>query len=287
MRVWMLPLALVMSCSTAAPGSARTDGGLPPPEPARLAALRDLPAEWVPRTQMAGLGDGSRVYVRNRDRGASGPSTRANTHPVLVVLGNRSGSRGPDADRDGLSDEAERAIGTNPAAFDTDGDSVPDAFELFGTCTNPRVADSDGDGMPDGAELNLDDAGIYADDDGDGFRNGQERASLGSDPASTDSDRDGIDDRHEFFFGTAINDRAHPDADDDGDGEPDEFEMANNTDPHARESQEPDGDGDDIPDWLDDSALSMARVRGRAAAVPAIPSGGNPIGPGSSDQATE
>jgi Bacterial TSP3 repeat len=267
MRTMLTVLALVTACSNSPASTA--DGGLPPPEPERLAALRDLPAPWVARTQMANLYDGTRVYVRNRMAGATGPSTRANTRPTLVVLGNRSGSRGPDADRDGISDEAERAIGTDPAAFDTDGDGVPDAFELFGTGTNPRVADSDRDGMADGAELNLDDARIYADDDGDGFPNSQERASLGSDPSSRDSDGDGVDDRHEFFFGTAMNDRTRPDVDTDGDGEPDDFEAANGTDPRAASSQEPDADGDDIPDWLDDSSLMMARVSGRRAAVPA------------------
>lgn len=266
-KLWILPIALVMACSDDATPVA--DGGLPAPEPERLAALRDLPQAWVTRTLMARLYDGSRVYVRNRDAGATGPSTRANTHPVLVVLGNRSGSRGPDADRDGISDEAERAIGTDPARFDTDGDGVPDAFELFGSLTNPRAADSDGDGMGDGAELDLDDPRVYADDDGDGFPNGQERAGFGTDPASRDSDGDGVDDRHEFFFGTAMNDRADPDTDADGDGEPDDFESANGTDPHARASKDPDADGDDVPDWLDDTSVGMARVRGRAAAVPA------------------
>ncbi len=260
-RVALLGVCLAMACSS----EPSPDNGLPAPEAERVAALRDLPAAWIPRTQMGNLYDGSRAYVRNRARDASGPSTRGNTRPVLVVLGNRSGSRGPDGDRDGLSDEAERVIGTDPAAFDTDGDGVPDAFEIFGTGTNPRVADSDRDGMSDGAELDLDDARIYADDDGDGLRNGQERAGLGTDPASRDSDGDGFEDRREFFYGTAINDRGHPDVDSDRDGEPDAFESANGTDPNAASSEDPDADSDGVPDWLDDDAVAMARVRGRIA----------------------
>ena len=36
----------------------------------------------------------------------------------------------PDDDNDGLSDERESALGTNPLETDSDGDSVPDAEEL-------------------------------------------------------------------------------------------------------------------------------------------------------------
>lgn len=247
-------------------------------EPARRTALADLDPRWIERTLMGNMYDGSRVYSRNRTMGSTGVSTHENTHPVIVVLGNRSGSHGADADRDGLSDMAEAAIHTNPNAFDTDGDGVPDAFELFATHTDPRVADSDGDGMNDGAEIDLDDPDAYADDDHDGFCNAQETAGLGSDPHNADSDGDGIDDLHEFYFGTAINDRAHPEPDHDHDGEPDAFEMANGTDPEYATSEPADGDGDSIADWLDPDTVVMASVRGRratAAITPALMNGLN------------
>lgn len=58
--------------------------------------------------------------------------------PRVVTLSQRDA---PDADTDGLSDAAERVIGTDPAAWDTDGDAIPDGAELRQN-TNPL------DGVP-------------------------------------------------------------------------------------------------------------------------------------------
>jgi len=239
------------------------------PSQQRVSALSDLDPVWVERTRIANMYDGAEAYVRNRDRGATGPATRANTHPTRVILGDRSGSRGPDRDRDGLSDEAEMRIGTNPDNPDTDGDTLPDAFEIFATGTLPTVTDTDGDGIPDPQEVNLDDPQTYADTDGDGLKDGQERAAFNTDPLSLDSDGDGFGDDLEYFFGTAMNDPSDLDEDADEDGEPDDFEMANGTDPNAAGSQDADSDQDDVPDWLDYDDVMAARARGRQRAVPA------------------
>ena len=56
----------------------------------------------------------------------------------------------PDADRDTLTDEFERQLGTDPARADTDGDGIPDGAELQAG-TSPMAFDSDGDGTRDGA----------------------------------------------------------------------------------------------------------------------------------------
>ncbi len=169
--------------------------------------------------------------------------------------------------RDGLSDAGEVALGSNPDSMDTDGDTLPDAFEVFGTGTSPVRADSDGDGTADNLEADLDDPATYADPDGDGLRNVQERAVFGSDPDGLDSDGDGFGDDLEFFYGTAINDRAEPTTDADDDGEPDDFERANGTDPMSAASKEPDVDNDSVPDWLDFDSAMTARVPGRRQAV--------------------
>ncbi len=50
------------------------------------------------------------------------------------------GSTGPDSDGDGLSDERERALGTDPLDPDTDGDGASDGDEVF-LGTDPTVAD--------------------------------------------------------------------------------------------------------------------------------------------------
>jgi hypothetical protein len=237
-----------------------------PSGPERLAALADMPM-WIERSRIAMLVDGARAYWKVRTPGATGPSTQANTRTITLVLGNRSGSQGADRDRDGLSDLGEAALGSNPDSMDTDGDGLPDAFEVFGTATSPLTADSDGDGVTDNLEANLDDPATYADNDGDGLRNVQERAVHGTNPDGLDSDGDGFGDDLEFFYGTAINDRGNPTTDADEDGEPDDFERANGTDPASAASKEPDVDNDNVPDWLDYDSAMTAHAPGRRQAV--------------------
>ncbi|WP_418057608.1 binary toxin-like calcium binding domain-containing protein [Pimelobacter simplex] len=64
-----------------------------------------------------------------------------------------------DTDGDGLSDEREAELGTDPANPDTDGDGLSDGVEVagnVGSCkagTNPLKADTDGDSLSDGAEV--------------------------------------------------------------------------------------------------------------------------------------
>jgi hypothetical protein len=60
-----------------------------------------------------------------------------------------------DSDGDGLTDEEELAIGTDPALFDSDGDGIGDASEFPTYGTNPLLIDTDGDGIDDGTEVNV------------------------------------------------------------------------------------------------------------------------------------
>ena len=57
-----------------------------------------------------------------------------------------------DCDRDGLGNQFETNIGTNPALKDSDGDFLTDGEEVARK-TDPLVRDSDGDGIEDGAEV--------------------------------------------------------------------------------------------------------------------------------------
>ena len=57
-----------------------------------------------------------------------------------------------DPDGDGLSSEAEMALGTDPNNADTDGDGLNDRTEVD-LSTNPVRTDTDGDGYPDKYEL--------------------------------------------------------------------------------------------------------------------------------------
>lgn len=58
-----------------------------------------------------------------------------------------------DSDNDGLTDEQEQQLGTDPNKPDTDGDGLTDFEEVSTYQTNPLKADTDGDGYPDGTEV--------------------------------------------------------------------------------------------------------------------------------------
>lgn len=99
---------------------------------------------------------------------------------------------------------------SNPDFADFDADGLLNWDEIFVYGTDPFNADSDGDGMPDGFEvqhyLNPSDASDASQDaDGDGLTNLQEY-DLGTDPTNADSDGDGVWDGDENDGGTDPND---------------------------------------------------------------------------------
>lgn len=58
-----------------------------------------------------------------------------------------------DTDADGLTDDQEKTVLTNPMSWDTDGDLLSDGDEINTWQTNPLLADSDGDSYKDGEEI--------------------------------------------------------------------------------------------------------------------------------------
>lgn len=58
-----------------------------------------------------------------------------------------------DTDGDGLTDEEEAALGTDPNIADTDGDGLNDAEEVRVWQTDPLNEDTDQDGFTDGSEV--------------------------------------------------------------------------------------------------------------------------------------
>ncbi len=55
-----------------------------------------------------------------------------------------------DSDHDGLTDEEEKKIGSDPKKYDTDEDGLSDSAEVLSYYTDPKNPDSDGDGHKDG-----------------------------------------------------------------------------------------------------------------------------------------
>lgn len=75
-----------------------------------------------------------------------------------------------DSDNDGLTNAKEKELGTNPYSVDSDGDGLPDKFEIEQTKTNVLKKDTDGDGINDGDELDLGLNPLKTDSKGDGIK---------------------------------------------------------------------------------------------------------------------
>lgn len=103
-----------------------------------------------------------------------------------------------DTDGDGMPDGWEVINGLNPtqagdAVTDLDGDGLNNLQEYLAG-TDPRNVDSDGDGLSDGAEVNVYlTSPVLADSDQDGLDDGYE-VSLGSDPRRADSNGNYVSD---------------------------------------------------------------------------------------------
>ncbi len=85
-----------------------------------------------------------------------------------------------DRDEDGLSNDQEAVLGTDPDNPDSDGDGLSDGQEMLTFGSDPRRRDSDGDILLDGDEVNV----------------------YGTDPTKPDTDSDGINDGVEVAQGT-------------------------------------------------------------------------------------
>ena len=114
-----------------------------------------------------------------------------------------------DSDGDGLTDEEEIALGTDPFNPDTDGDGISDGVEV-------RLSALGFDPLVPNIVPQCTPAELISDTDGDGLTDCEEKL-LGTDPTLVDTDGDGVPDLVEFVAGTnyLIND-ASLDYDDDG-----------------------------------------------------------------------
>ncbi|MFV1450312.1 Ig-like domain-containing protein [Maribacter sp. HS] len=175
-----------------------------------------------------------------------------------------------DPDNDGLTNDEENNLGTDPNNPDSDGDGINDGQEVLNS-TNPLddcdsiagtplgTSDCDLDNLTTDEEASLGTDPNNADTDNDGLTDGEE-VDLGTNPIDPDTDGDGINDGEEVIDATSPLDDCdsvngtplttsdcdndglsteeentlgtHPEnADTDGDGISDGQEISDNTDP--------------------------------------------------------
>ncbi|MCO5069369.1 MAG: hypothetical protein M9910_11925 [Kiritimatiellae bacterium] len=79
--------------------------------------------------------------------------SRSNVNAVVVIDGIGL-EISDDPDNDGLTNDQEASLGTDPQKSDSDGDGISDGDEVNTYHSNPLNPDSDNDGMRDGAEVN-------------------------------------------------------------------------------------------------------------------------------------
>lgn len=118
-------------------------------------------------------------------------SMRSDGDSALVWVAEPSThAAGLDSDGDGLTDKAERALGTDPFNPDSDGDGIPDGWEVWNALDplDPDDAhqDPDGDGLTNLEEYYAGTMPFEPDTDGDGFWDGFE-VQRGTDPLSSAS----------------------------------------------------------------------------------------------------
>jgi clumping factor A len=166
-----------------------------------------------------------------------------------------------DSDGDGISDDGERMIGTDPNDWDTDDDGTPDGGEFAPEIDsdgdgldNAHDADSDNDGIFDGTEQGYDCSNPATKLSSGRCRPDADRGKTKTNPVKADTDRGGVSDGSEDFNLNGAVDTGETDpssgngtddkvVDADGDGLSDGLEMFLHSDPG-------DGDSDDdgVPD---------------------------------------
>jgi outer membrane protein OmpA-like peptidoglycan-associated protein len=155
-----------------------------------------------------------------------------------ISISGESGNADPDMD--GLTNNVEKQLGTNPKLADTDGDGLDDGTEFNRYTSDPLKVDTDNDGLSDGDEVNTyGTSPTRADTDGDGLNDYDEIITYKTDPNNKDTDGDGLTDYDEII--TRKTDPMNPDIDNDGFSDGDEIRA-------GTDMKNPDTDGDGLLD---------------------------------------
>ncbi|MEN0063144.1 MAG: hypothetical protein AAGA48_13395 [Myxococcota bacterium] len=151
------------------------------------------------------------------------PGTDGAFDPAAAVLPSFDCDFTDDLDGDGLTDEEEEDLGSDPLDPDTDNDGLTDGDEVNEYDTDLLDPDTDDDGLTDGDEVNEHDTDpLDPDTDDDGLNDGDEVNEHDTDPLDPDSDDDGLTDGDEVDVHDT--DPLDPDTDDGGKSDGDEVE---------------------------------------------------------------
>ena len=101
---------------------------------------------------MATLGCGDETQIDGQNNGTTGTTGGPTTPGGASTPTTPTTPPIVDSDGDGLSDDEELALGTDPNNRDSDGDGLSDGDEVAAG-SDPLVQDSDGDGVTDGSEV--------------------------------------------------------------------------------------------------------------------------------------
>ena len=153
-----------------------------------------LPSQTPPTTASDGDdgGDGRGDGGGDTTTTSSTTTTTTTTEPPAPT----------DTDSDGLTDDEEASLGTDPNNQDSDGDGIPDGREVNSLGSNPLDTDTDSDGLTDALEVDHSCSVNQPDTDGDGLGDAFEANSGFSECSQSDTDGDGDDDLAEFSIGT-------------------------------------------------------------------------------------
>ena len=189
-------------------------------------------------------------------------------------------SNNPDSDGDGLTDDLETFIGTDPNDADSDDDGVPDGAEVNPTddtdgdgLINALDPDSDNDGLFDGTEM-----GLGCDNPATDVTKGHcvpdgDMGATTTSPVDADTDDGGVTDGSEDVNGNGVVDSGETDPtkghggddamnpDSDGDGLSDAFEEFIGTNPNDADSDDDgliDGQEANLADDTDGDGLINA-----------------------------
>ena len=245
-------------------GTEVTNGSNPlnPCSPNAASSLCDQDGDGLTNAQEATAGTNPTVADTDGDGINDGAEVTAASNPLDPCSPNLT-SPTCDQDNDGLTNQQEAGIGTNPIIADTDGDGLNDGAEVTGgsnpldPCSPVASAgcptDADNDGTP--AASDPDDtnpcvpnpAAGNCDRDGDGLTNLQE-AAIGTNPVVADTDGDTSNDGTEVTNGSDPLNPCSPNinspaCDQDNDGLTNADEALNGT-----INTNPDTDGDGILD---------------------------------------